>query len=521
MAVGLLSGDALETATVVGELRLPRVGYDDEYRPLAGSYGGALRCGATMRAIGAEDPAPCRRRFLRYESRAGASADECREARRLMDWDASGGAPARRAALAWRGFPATARAGVYADEARRRRGTSPKGGSLSTFLARTVPRPTSPAPESEASLERWAGAVDDLLRARPRPGTTLEPRSLDAPGAADLARATRLDGLVVALVSRLPLETSGRRGETLRCVVDAVADWCATDDDAVELGAALAPAFEAAEPGGGALPLGLGAARVDVFLAAALAFAPPHARVRVVDVALCGPPGALAAVADAFYATVDVGGADRRDVLWAVADGAATFYDADAVFEAAAEAHADRAVDAAAPDDASSSSDDGAPVDYDAVDTTMDIEKMIADAKRKCHIQDHPRTPRPPTPPAPPAKKAASPLGAKIANFFHRPARARSAPDRAAAAAADDEPPRRRSESDAVGDGEGRRDAAAAAAADAGAALRERGELLEGLEGKAGDLADAAREYREHARRERQRVEEQRNKRWSLFGGRK
>ena len=183
MAVGLLSGDALETATVVGELRLPRVGYDDEYRPLAGSYGGALRCGATMRAIGAEDPAPCRRRFLRYESRAGASADECREARRLMDWDASGGAPARRAALAWRGFPATARAGVYADEARRRRGTSPKGGSLSTFLARTVPRPTSPPPESEASLERWAGAVDDLLRARPRPGTTLEPRSLDAPGA--------------------------------------------------------------------------------------------------------------------------------------------------------------------------------------------------------------------------------------------------------------------------------------------------------------------------------------------------
>ena len=53
MAVGLLSGDALETATVVGELRLPRVGYDDEYRPLAGSYGGALRCGATMRAVGA------------------------------------------------------------------------------------------------------------------------------------------------------------------------------------------------------------------------------------------------------------------------------------------------------------------------------------------------------------------------------------------------------------------------------------------------------------------------------------
>ena len=44
VAVGLLSGDALETATVVGELRLPRVGYDDEYRPLAGSYGGAL-CG--------------------------------------------------------------------------------------------------------------------------------------------------------------------------------------------------------------------------------------------------------------------------------------------------------------------------------------------------------------------------------------------------------------------------------------------------------------------------------------------
>ena len=43
MAVGLLSGDALETATVVGELRLPRVGYDDEYRPLAGSYGGAFR----------------------------------------------------------------------------------------------------------------------------------------------------------------------------------------------------------------------------------------------------------------------------------------------------------------------------------------------------------------------------------------------------------------------------------------------------------------------------------------------
>ena len=37
----------------------------------------------------------------------------------------------------------------------------------------------------------------------------------------------------------------------------------------------------------------------------------------------------------------------------------------------------------------------------------------------------------------------------------------------------------------------------------------------------AGDLADAAREYREHARRERRRVEEQRNKRWSLFGGRK
>ena len=72
--------------------------------------------------------------------------------------------------------------------------------------------------------------------------------------------------------------------------------------------------------------------------------------------------------------------------LWAVADGAATFYDADAVFEAAAEAHADRAVDAAAPDDASSSSDDGAPVDYDAVDTTMDIEKMIADAKRKEEI---------------------------------------------------------------------------------------------------------------------------------------
>ena len=57
-----------------------------------------------------------------------------------------------------------------------------------------------------------------------------------------------------------------------------------------------------------------------------------------------------------------------------------------------------------------------------------------------------------------------------------------------------------------------------AAAAEAGVALQVRGELIDDVNDKSASLADAAREYRDNARRERERIDAQKARRWHLFG---
>ena len=89
-----------------------------------------------------------------------------------------------------------------------------------------------PEAEPPDDSEVWPAAVEAMLIDPKCEAALSRPFGRDASDADALAdRTTKVDAIVVQLVSRAPLHV-GRRGETLRTVVDALVDDC---DDATTL----------------------------------------------------------------------------------------------------------------------------------------------------------------------------------------------------------------------------------------------------------------------------------------------